>query len=276
MEDYISCPICGQHVRSLSHHCRKHNMTSDEFRNNYPNTKMACDSTTRLRREVQYGNFGKLSKDVQDRRRKQQADEMRKSNVKMRKRPEFLEWEKFHGKEIQKIRIDKYHNDPEYREIYKFQQKAGALKRKGIPNPKVKELWKNSDYVTKMMNRHPRYRFDSSSGFRSSYEVELARTLDDHNVMYEYENKVYHYTLDGKLHNYLPDFYLPDYNLYLEVKPIRLLNQSINFAKRKAMIHYGFNFSFICEYEIYNDNNILWEYLNSLKVHRLSKPNDNK
>jgi len=52
--------------------------------------------------------------------------------------------------------------------------------------------------------------------FRSNWEVELAELLTSMNIPYEYENKRFYYK--DHRESYLPDFYLPTYNVYLEVK----------------------------------------------------------
>lgn len=52
----------------------------------------------------------------------------------------------------------------------------------------------------------------------SSYEVEVAKSLDEHLVQWVRPKRIpYHYT-DGSLHYYTPDFYLPDYDVYLDPK----------------------------------------------------------
>ncbi|RAT01366.1 hypothetical protein A6E27_22805 [Bacillus cereus] len=52
--------------------------------------------------------------------------------------------------------------------------------------------------------------------FRSTWEVELAELLTSLDTPYEYEPTRFYYK-DHK-ESYLPDFYLPTYNVYLEVK----------------------------------------------------------
>jgi hypothetical protein len=51
---------------------------------------------------------------------------------------------------------------------------------------------------------------------RSTYEVECARQLDQSNVDWEYEPQ--RFWLEELQLTYLPDFYLPGFNIYLEVK----------------------------------------------------------
>lgn len=59
----------------------------------------------------------------------------------------------------------------------------------------------------------------------SSYELQLAKSLDDNNIKwtkpsyFKWEHPITH-----KIHNYYPDFYLPEYDLYLDPKNDFLIN----------------------------------------------------
>lgn len=62
-------------------------------------------------------------------------------------------------------------------------------------------------------------RFHSESEnklFRSSWEVELAESLTSLGISYEYEPQRFYYRSHKE--SYLPDFYLPEYDTYIEVK----------------------------------------------------------
>lgn len=52
--------------------------------------------------------------------------------------------------------------------------------------------------------------------FRSTWECELAELLTSLDIPYEYEPTRFYYKAYKE--SYLPDFYLPTYNVYLEVK----------------------------------------------------------
>lgn len=54
--------------------------------------------------------------------------------------------------------------------------------------------------------------------FCSIFEVEVAEYLDTCNIKWERNIKQFPTFVDGGLHYYVPDFYLPEYDLYLEVK----------------------------------------------------------
>lgn len=52
----------------------------------------------------------------------------------------------------------------------------------------------------------------------SSYELELAESLDLNGVRYERGMSFRYMGADGQDHRYYPDFYLPDYDVYLDPK----------------------------------------------------------
>lgn len=51
---------------------------------------------------------------------------------------------------------------------------------------------------------------------RSSWEVEIARILTELNIRFLYEPKRFYYRKERE--SYLPDFYLPDQDVWIEVK----------------------------------------------------------
>ena len=55
-----------------------------------------------------------------------------------------------------------------------------------------------------------------SHGFRSRFEFEFAQYLAKHKIKYEYEKDKFRYIVPIK--SYTPDFYLKDYEFYLELK----------------------------------------------------------
>ena len=57
----------------------------------------------------------------------------------------------------------------------------------------------------------------------SSYEVMVAKDLDANNIKWE-KPKSFKYTYDNKVHRYTADFYLPEYDVYLDPKNDYLIN----------------------------------------------------
>lgn len=58
----------------------------------------------------------------------------------------------------------------------------------------------------------------------SSYELEVAKTLDENQVKWERPTYFLWEDSNGLKHRYYPDFYLPDYNVYLDPKNDYLIN----------------------------------------------------
>jgi len=54
--------------------------------------------------------------------------------------------------------------------------------------------------------------------FRSSYEVRCAKILDKLNIKYEYEKQTLKIFDGRRPQYYLPDFYLPEFDIFIEVK----------------------------------------------------------
>lgn len=53
---------------------------------------------------------------------------------------------------------------------------------------------------------------------QSNWELQVALYLDEHNIRWERPSIGHEYTFENKSHLYFPDFYLLDYNTYIEVK----------------------------------------------------------
>lgn len=65
----------------------------------------------------------------------------------------------------------------------------------------------------------------------SSYEVRVATILDFLNIKWEKVRTGYKWNDNGKIRRYVPDFYLPEYNLFLDPKNDYLIKQD----KRKIL-----------------------------------------
>lgn len=83
----------------------------------------------------------------------------------------------------------------------------------------VRKNWKDDKYATKCANNQFGTKTEYNGIiFRSKAEAKFAKYMDEHNIKYEYEKYLFEYELNGVLHNYRPDFYLPKYDTFLEVK----------------------------------------------------------
>jgi len=84
---------------------------------------------------------------------------------------------------------------------------------------------------------------------RSSYEFVIARILDEHEIEYEYETLEIPYKYKNRTRKYIPDFYLPKYNLICEAKNpffLKIHAKQIK-AKTNAAKKLKYNFVLISE-----------------------------
>lgn len=52
----------------------------------------------------------------------------------------------------------------------------------------------------------------------SSFEILVAKSLDENNIRWSRPKRFQYVDLNDKKHTYTPDFYLPDYDVYLDPK----------------------------------------------------------
>lgn len=102
----------------------------------------------------------------------------------------------------QKLReksIGRYHNDSTKEKI-----------RLGICKHIENDDWHNH-FITPILYNGEYY--------DSSWEVEFAKYLENHNIEFiRNKSESFDYFWKGSIHRYIPDFYLPKFDLYIEVK----------------------------------------------------------
>lgn len=92
--------------------------------------------------------------------------------------------------------------------IIKYHLMLDETRNKLSEKAKQTEFWK---YKRKRIIEYKGYKFDSS------YEIEVAKSLDENNIKWE-KPKSFIYHFNNKEHIYTADFYLPDFNIYLDPK----------------------------------------------------------
>ncbi len=70
--------------------------------------------------------------------------------------------------------------------------------------------------------------------FKSSWESDFAILCDQNNIIWQYEPKTFILTAG---HRYTPDFYLPQHDLYIEIKPEYRLHE-LKFDKMIEKVNY--------------------------------------
>ena len=64
----------------------------------------------------------------------------------------------------------------------------------------------------------PKFIFYKSIYFRSSWEANFAKWLDLSGAEWKYEPRAFEVTVNNKKTNYIPDFYLSEFDCYVEIK----------------------------------------------------------
>lgn len=105
-----------------------------------------------------------------------------------------------------------------------------SMKKKGNNNPTSRQAVKDKisntakNNYAKGLRKLPKnntakgsYREDLQQYVRSTWEANFIRILKFHNIKYEYELNI-PIKINNQLITYFVDFYLPDYNVYIEIK----------------------------------------------------------
>ena len=96
---------------------------------------------------------------------------------------------------------------------------------------------------------------------RSSYEEDYANYLDENKILYEVENIRLRYfdSQKNKERIAIPDFYLPDTNMIVEIKSLWTLDVINMLDKVKIYKESGFNFKLILEHKEVN----IYDFINA-------------
>lgn len=212
-----TCPICGAEKKNLTKHVNMlHKLSRTEFLNLYPDTKMVSEETSNLISNSLRSNW-------KDPEYAQRCSVYARSG------------RNIGGKSLKGIRKS---DDTKYKIKMFANSKRGKEIRSKNLSKTLKTLWKSEDYINtkrelgriQALNNlsnseygHKRYKYNGIS-FRSSWEVNVATALDNMNIEYKYEKYRFIYKINNIEHIYIPDFYLPKYNIFFEVKPECFIN----------------------------------------------------
>lgn len=258
--DYIVCKICGNHYKRLTYHINKtHNMSKDEYLELYPDSEFLSESERSI-----------MSSRMTDKNNENWTDpEYRKS------RSEFAESQwmdpKYRALKIAQVKDQHKYNEG-YKEIWRESARSRVLelwkdpdfvsKIKLINGERLREWniqsWKDPDYRREMINRICRSagRRVSYNGtnYRSGWEIYFVKYLESNSIRFDYEINPVEFLYDGKLHTYIPDFYLPDLNIYVEIHPECFINDYMK-SKIKSverLVLLTENELFVTDFSIYD------------------------
>lgn len=239
------CPVCGCKCNSVKHHAgRKHkDFDLSKFLQDNPGYRCLSDSYL--------------------------AD--RQTNIsKQRSNPEFEERRKLNQRNAM---IDKWDNDTEYvKKMSKVfsdirtdpdrhesrveaAKKASATK---LANPEYRT--KNLAAISRQMKTSRKGIEYNGTKYRSKFEILAVKVFEELNIKFNYESTIVPYEYEGKRHNYIIDFEIPEYNLYIEVKSVHKVRDPIVRVKTQSAIDAGYDLKVVCTID--QLRKVLSEYIN--------------
>lgn len=258
---YVVCKICGAKKRVLTQHLQlKHGMTRQEYETQYQSPAVCLE-----RKLVQVARNKKLNDKLStdpyyiELMKKVRHENAMKTLVTFREGAVRYQQSARGKKRNSEIMKDLHQNHDMQKKA--TQGKLGSEKFKKVHSEQLsrdtKERWQNKEWrdshLKKMWDGSKKQYTDCNGDIvylRSSWELKLYNYLITHDIEFEYEAVKIQYQLKDISHTYIPDFYLPKYNMLLEVKPHMYTTNKKNQVKRKASIDSGFEFDFITETEL--------------------------
>lgn len=265
----LICPLCncGGFSRLSSHLYNSHpDLSKEELLRIYPDTKFVSDNLHKKQ-----SNATKKQWENPD-YRQLMTDNASTQLTEQWKDPEFRELRRKLNSKIMKERW----NDPDYREAKRIE--AGNTLRKLWQDPDFRkrrieasssilnDLWNNDEWrdwksqnqsevmIERLVTNRTKISYTNRYGdvlkLRSHFEERLAKFFDLIEIDYEYESISFKYEYDNHTHKYIPDFFIKEFDLIIEVKPSCYINNEIVQLKKQSVIIEGYNFMFITENEL--------------------------
>lgn len=236
---YIECPYCGKKLKFLNAtHLKRHGKTVSDVKSEFPNQSLASQSYRDKQRD-----------DTRDRWEEDGYRDRVSATLKITQNREDIKEKIANGNRVKwsnedyKRRVSKKIRDTQNRPDKKLHM--SKLSSMALTCGTIGEIWKHVTYGDKVLC------------LRSSLELKTFNYLVELNIPFEYESIIYEYKIDGFSLFHVVDFYLPQYNLIIEVKPkykfkegfIKNHNEEYRkiIAKRDGGIALGYNYIFITE-----------------------------
>lgn len=279
----LECPICHYQFQTLSRHLKlTHKLTDEDIRTRYPGMKLRTDTfQSRVSEDLAKARDNNW-KDPEFRTRKSESARKSMYNNILSKPEVHLRGCKLGAA----ARLKHAEEDPDW---WRDLQKRAGNSRRGRKRPDtsewLKEKWKDPEYREKQSNRFremvksiwsdPQKVKEAGYGYythtcieyngnkyRSSWEVYFAKFCEKFNLEYEYENYSIKYMIDSKSHSYIPDFYLPQFDLYIEIHPYKLMSSSF-LDKIDYCLNLGYNILLLDEALLFSEYDELLELIKS-------------
>lgn len=281
LKDFVVCPICNKKFKSITNRHLKytHNISVEEFRNKFPSVCLESEAVVYKRSQsgIKAWNDSTKRANILNGLQSEEAykkmsekglsnwsnKELRDKRVQTMKQVANTPEAKKRASEVSK----RTWSNKEYREkiikgIRYATSKEEYRKKQSI---KSKNMWKDPEHPKRVLEGYKsskkKFPFTFKNGkvlqTRSSYEVRTCKYLEVLGISFEYEKYRFDYYLKESypgytkgFHSYYPDFYIPDMDLFLEVKPEGLDKYIVNQIKVKSVLDSGKRIYFVKEKEL--------------------------
>lgn len=248
--DYLVCPICGAQKKQLTKHVTMaHKISKEKFLEMYPGTQMISNSTRRKHIEATKKNW-------EDDEYREKCSSYWNSDLHAQRKSDDMKkrWDEDYD-EMMNTFVLPYARSEEGRKV-----RSEVMRR--VSN----ELWKDPEYYKRRQRSAQKQQLESSNWravtrdkyngtwYRSKWESYFAKKCDDSEIEFEYEGESFAYSKDdnGFIRKYIPDFYLPQYEIFIEIKPEVFIDELAK-LKSEGVKRTGNKFMFITEKELYSD-----------------------
>lgn len=271
LESYVECPICKKQYKILTNsHIKRHGLTMEEFNNLYPDVQKESLNSKEKRKK----SISKVWED--DVFRQRFKDKLNEPEIvaKMSKKG-IANWKDKDKRSKRVATMKRVANTSESKEKFSrqsietwknpvFREKRTNGIREALSKDSYKELqrlnslnmWKDKNHPKKVLEGYANSTIaksielglgDTKLLLRSSYEVIAVKHMNSLGIDFEYEEHRFSYLYGGYYHSYYPDFYLPKYNVFIEVKPESFEDDEINIRKLDSVISSGYNIFYVDE-----------------------------
>ena len=144
-------------------------------------------------------------------------------------------------------------------------QRLGIVTRKSFETKRLRGTDKHSDLTKKKLSdialangaggkNYRKMFYYNGYALESSYELRLAQDLDKNNIKWIRPKRIKYTDQKGTVRHYTPDFYLTDYDVYLDPKNDYLISIDID-KIRSVMLQNSINIL------VLNNKQLTWDYI---------------
>ena len=237
ISDLLTCKLCGSRVTYLGQHLKLvHNMTGKEYKHQFPGERLTGNKQIITQQKRYQDDSERVSCQIcgqsflQITAKHLQFHGTTLAQYMERYPDSPLKTEKVKQTWSQKARwhVLKQHKDPAFKESLR----RGIAKVAHLGRERHRELLQDPEYVKQLalQGRKPYYhyysRYGEVVGLRSKGEIAFAYWADSLGETWYYEPEAFAYQHEGRQRFYVPDFYVPVIDSYVEVKSSYLHNRN--------------------------------------------------